>query len=286
MAGPIPGLSAAVIHGYLPGPDGGLGVAEVIFGKTNPSGRLPFSYQKHQNGPVLTYYHKLRQRDYDVEWEFGSGLSYTSFAYENARLNASVTDEHTPVALTVRVKNTGMRKGKHTVLLFGADVVRRVSPEAKLLRAFAKTRELGPGESQELTFVITPKEDLAFYGVERHRVLEGGDWLFGLGHEVDCRAKPEACLKLTVQLTTGYYPVCEAACNAFGKVHEACGPIWGAQPAGALRTLPGGADFGACYATCRQQKDWRWNMVDCLREIVAEPRDLCANAGALCRNPF
>jgi hypothetical protein len=65
--GPIPSLSAALIHGYLPGPDGGLGVAEVIFGKTNPSGRLPFTYQKHQNGPTLTYYHKLRQRDYDVE---------------------------------------------------------------------------------------------------------------------------------------------------------------------------------------------------------------------------
>jgi hypothetical protein len=44
-------------------------VAEVIFGKTNPSGRLPFTYQKHQNGPTLTYYHKLRQRDYDVECE-------------------------------------------------------------------------------------------------------------------------------------------------------------------------------------------------------------------------
>lgn len=132
-----------------------------MFGKVNPSGRLPFTYQKHQNGPTLPYWHKLRQRDYDVEWAFGEGLSYTTFAYENARLNASTTDEHTPVSLTVRVKNTGKRKGKHTVLLFGADVVRRISPETKMLKAFAKTRELGPGESQELTFVIIPKEDLA-----------------------------------------------------------------------------------------------------------------------------
>jgi beta-glucosidase len=92
---------------------------------------------------------------------FGEGLSFTTFAYENARLNASTTDEHTPVTLSLRVRNTGQRKGKHTVLLFGSDVVRRVSPEAKMLKAFAKTRELGPGETQDVSFTLHPKEDLA-----------------------------------------------------------------------------------------------------------------------------
>ncbi len=48
----------------------------MIFGKTNPSGRLPFTYQKHQNGPTLLYYHKLRQRDYDVECEFVGGSCF------------------------------------------------------------------------------------------------------------------------------------------------------------------------------------------------------------------
>lgn len=119
-------------------------------------------------------------------------------------------------------------------------------------------------------------------------MLESGDWLFGLGEQVDCRTKPEACLKLTVQLTSGYAPVCEAACQAYARVHEACAPIWGHARAAnqTVRTLSGGADFDACYAKCREQGDWRWNHVDCLREVVVEPRELCAKAGALCRNPF
>lgn len=127
------------------------------------------------------------------------------------------------------------------------------------------------------------------YGVERHRVLEGGDWLFGLGEQVDCRAKPETCLKLTVKLTEYYFPVCEAACQAFGRVHGACGPIWGHARAvndTRVKTLHGGSDFDACHALCRKQNDWRWNMVDCLREVAIEPRALCPKAGELCRNPF
>lgn len=150
-----------MINGFLPGPDGGLAVAEVLFGKTNPSGRMPFTYQKHQNGPTLPYWRKLRQRDFDVEWAFGEGLSYTTFSYENARLNASSTDENTPVALSLRVRNTGKRKGKHTVLLFGSDVVRRITPEVKMLKAFTKTRELMPGEAQDVVFVINPRADLS-----------------------------------------------------------------------------------------------------------------------------
>lgn len=92
---------------------------------------------------------------------FGEGLSYTTFAYENARLNASSTDEHTPVSLSVRVRNTGKRAGKHTVLLFGSDVVRRVTPEVKMLKGFHKTRLLEPGAVEDVTFVLHPREDLS-----------------------------------------------------------------------------------------------------------------------------
>ena len=66
-AGSIPGTANAVIHGYLSGPDAGIGVSDILFGHVNPSGRLPFTYPKFQNTP-LVYYRKIRQRDYAVEW--------------------------------------------------------------------------------------------------------------------------------------------------------------------------------------------------------------------------
>ncbi len=133
----------------------------------------------------------------------------------------------------------------------------------------------------------TPPNTKHSYGVERHRLLEGGDWLFGLGEKVDCRNKPEECLKLTVKLTEWYAPICEAACQAFGRVHEACAPLWAQlelEAGAAAKT--GGEDYAACEKQCRAQGDWRWNMVDCLREVAVEPRELCSKAGDLCRNPF
>ena len=293
LLGAIPGLSGALLHGYLPGPDGGLGVAEIIFGSVNPSGRLPFTYPKHQNGPSLMYWHKLRQRDYDVEWEFGAGLSYTTFAYENARIvSGSTTNEKTPVKVAVRVRNMGKRAGKHTVMLFGSDVVRRVSPETKMLKAFAKTQELKPGETQEVTLTLDPLEDLAFYGVDRHRVLEEGDWLFGLGEKVDCRKDASACFKLTVKLSKQYSPLCEAACTAWGRVHHTCSPLLDGQdgdtPVTAKTVVPHleGSDYGACLSTCQDMGDWRWSMVDCLRDVVMEPHDLCSKVTHVCAYPF
>jgi hypothetical protein len=127
--------------------------------------------------------------------------------------------------------------------------------------------------------------------VERHRVLEGGDWLFALGEKADCRTKPEECLKLTVKLSEWHSPICEAACQAFGRVHAACAPVWAAeaetkQEKDKEMEKTGGGDYAACEARCRQQGDWRWNMVDCLREVVVEPRELCPKAAELCRNPF
>ena len=296
LLGRIPTLSAAVLHAYLPGPDGGLGVGKILFGSVTPSGRIPFTYPKHQNGPVLTYFHKLRQRDYNVEWEFGTGLSYTSFAYDMPRITSGpTTDEHSPVKISVRVRNTGKRAGKHTVMLFGADVVRRITPEVKMLRAFNKTRDLQPGETQTVTFTLDPMEDLAFYGVERHRVLEEGDWLFGLGEKVDCRKDPSACLKLTVKLSSGYAPVCDAVCTAWGRVHLACAPVLSSGNNGTIpsskqmgEVVPnlGGSHHDSCMATCAQQGFWRWEMADCLRDVVMEPRMLCQHVRNVCVYPF
>jgi beta-glucosidase len=297
LLGSIPALSTAVLHGYLPGPDGGLGVGEILFGSVTPSGRIPFTYPKHQNGPTLVYYHKLRQRDYDVEWEFGAGLSYTSFAYEKPRITSGpTTDEYSPVEFSVKVRNTGKRAGKHTVMLFGADVVRRVTPEVKMLKAFNKTRELQPGETQTVTFTLDPMEDLSFYGVERHRVLEEGDWLFGLGEKVDCRKDASPCLKLTVKLSPAYSPICQAVCTAWGRVHFACAPVLLGDSSNngttttkeMMEVVPqlGGSDHSSCMATCAQQGYWRWDMADCVRDVVMEPRTLCQQVKNICAYPF
>ena len=299
LLGSIPALSTAVLHAFLPGPDGGLGVGEVLFGSVTPSGRIPFTYPKHQNGPTLTYYHKLRQRDYDVEWEFGAGLSYTSFAYKDARITSGpTTDEYSPVEFSVKVRNTGKSAGKHTVMLFGSDVVRRVTPEVKMLKAFNKTKELQPGETQTVTFTLDPMEDLSYYGVERHRVLEEGDWLFGLGEKVDCRKDASTCLKLTVKMSPGYSPICQAVCTAWGRVHSACAPVLLPSTPAATNTTTttkeemavvpnlGGSDHASCMATCAQQGYWRWEMADCLRDVVMEPRTLCQQLRNICAYPF
>lgn len=152
-------MATAVLHGFLPGPLGGVGISEVLFGDTNPSGRLTQTYPKYQNTPLF-YYHKIRQRDYDVQWPFGAGLSYTSFSYTNMRVSPTQGDENTPIKVFVTVQNTGQREGKHAVLLFVSDVVRRISPEVKMLKAFTKV-SLKPGEAKDVEFTLLPVEDFA-----------------------------------------------------------------------------------------------------------------------------
>lgn len=92
---------------------------------------------------------------------FGAGLSYTSFAYDNVHISSSTTDEKTPITISLSVRNSGTKSGKHTVMLFGADVVRRITPEVKMLKAFLKTKELKPGQSQAVSFTLDPMEDLS-----------------------------------------------------------------------------------------------------------------------------
>ena len=109
--------------------------------------------------------------------------------------------QNTPITISVTVRNSGYKPGRHAVLLFGVDVVRRITPEFKLLKGFVKTPVLQPNEAQTFQFTITPREDLSYYGVDRERVVEGGDFLFGVGHEVDCRKNPSQCVKLTLQVS-------------------------------------------------------------------------------------
>lgn len=178
-------LARAVLHTYLLGNEGGNVVADVLSGKINPSGRLPYTYPRHTNS-LTTYYHKYTETlefdpaaGYNPQWEFGHGLSYTSFAYSDLKLSSSELRTGTPVQVSVTVKNTGKVAGKETALLYVSDLVASITPEVKRLRGFQKV-ELQPGEEKELRFNISA-EDLSFINNDLKRVTEPGVFRLSVG---------------------------------------------------------------------------------------------------------
>ena len=150
----------AVVEAWIPGERGGEAVAEVLFGDTNPSGRLPVTVPRHA-GQLPVAYNQPRSKQYwlkegwgiryvDLEptplYPFGHGLSYTTFAYENLRLGATVIRPDGTLDVSVDVRNTGARPGKETVQLYVRDVVSSVT--TPVLRA-ARLPEGGPRPGRE-----------------------------------------------------------------------------------------------------------------------------------------
>ncbi|MDT7603268.1 MAG: beta-glucosidase [Acidobacteriota bacterium] len=171
----------AILMAYNPGNEGGTAVADVLTGDYNPSGRLPFTYPRSANN-LFNYDRKLFE-DADTsfgnlatrpQFEFGQGLSYTTFAYSNM----SVTPKSVPAGGTVNVRltvtNTGARAGRETVILYVRDEVASVSPPGKRVRRFAKIY-LEPGQSRDLSFTLRP-DDLSFVGADNRTVVEPGDF--------------------------------------------------------------------------------------------------------------
>ncbi|OQR82976.1 lysosomal beta glucosidase [Achlya hypogyna] len=151
----------AVLVSFLPCEAGGDALAKVIAGDVNPSGRLPLTYPATTGQLHQPYFH-LRNvacsesfRECPVQWPFGAGLSYTTFAYSNVTLGSRRVDRQRGVlSVAVTVTNAGTRRGKETVLLFLAQAVRRYAvPETKLLRRFTKV-DLLPGASERVTFEL------------------------------------------------------------------------------------------------------------------------------------
>ncbi len=178
-------LSSAVIHSYLLGNEGGNVIADVLAGKVNPSGKLPYTYPRHTNS-LLTYYHKYTETlkfdeaaGFHPQWEFGYGLSYTTFSYSNLRISSPVLSGSVPVVVSVDVVNSGKVAGKEAVLLFVSDEVASVTPEVKRLRGFDKI-ELQPGETRTVTFTVD-KERLSFINEQLQRVTEPGDFTVSVG---------------------------------------------------------------------------------------------------------
>ncbi|WP_382317571.1 beta-glucosidase [Hymenobacter bucti] len=196
---PVAEGSPAIIWAGLPGFGGGQALAEIISGKTNPSGKLPFTYPQAA-GHIANYHHdnnenSLELSDFGVGFEqhankakatmlteYGTGLSYTTFRYSNLQLSDSVLSGAGSVRATVRVTNTGARPGKEAVLWFMTDEIGRITRPVRLLKHFEK-QDFKPGESRELTFTIQPMKDLSYPAASGQRLLEDGFFVLRVGDQ-------------------------------------------------------------------------------------------------------
>jgi len=177
--------SAATIMTYLSGNEGGNALADILFGDVNPSGKLPITYPRFANA-LVNYYRKNLENGnsddghgYNPLYEFGYGLSYTTFAYSNLHLSKHDMKAGEALTVTVDVKNTGSRVGKESVLLYSREEYASITPDTKRLRAFQKI-DLQPGESRTVTFKITP-EDISFINDVSKRVTEAGQFTIEVG---------------------------------------------------------------------------------------------------------
>jgi len=176
----------AILESWFPGTQGGNAIADVLFGDCNPSGRLPFTYPRHTNA-LMNYDHKryeteeqpFSQEGFQPQFEFGSGLSYTTFAYSNMVVTPQKIGPGQNIKVSVDVKNTGQREGKEVVELYLSDLVASITPPGKRLVRFGKIH-LAPGESRTLSFTIAP-EDLSFIGADLKPTIEPGEFVLAVG---------------------------------------------------------------------------------------------------------
>lgn len=183
--------SKAILMSYLPGNFGGDAIADVIFGKQNPSGKLPYTYPKYPHSHV-NYWHKYSEEqtraegmynyesDYAPLYEFGHGLSYTTFEYSNLKLSKTKITEDETLEVTVDVRNTGKRDGKEAVLLYLSDLYASLAPDMKRLKGFEKI-ELKAGENKTVKFKIT-KDELSFVNIDSKTIAEPGDFEVKIGN--------------------------------------------------------------------------------------------------------
>ncbi len=177
--------SNAILMSYLPGNFGGDAIADVIFGKQNPSGKLPFTYPKYPHS-LVNYWHKYSEEqkraegmynyesDYAPLYEFGHGLSYTTFEYSNLKLSKTKISEEETIEVSVDIRNSGKRDGKEAVLLYLSDLYASLAPDMKRLKGFEKI-ELKAGETKTVKFNIT-KNELSFVNIDSKTIVEPGDF--------------------------------------------------------------------------------------------------------------
>ncbi|WP_161787082.1 glycoside hydrolase family 3 N-terminal domain-containing protein [Hymenobacter sp. IS2118] len=208
MIGGRPGIirnvsagTKAIIWAGLPGYGGGTALAEIISGKTNPSGKLPFTYPQFA-GHISNYHHDNNENSLDLSdfgagfekrdakykstmlTEFGEGLSYTTYAYAGLTLSDTVlTGPGARLRATVRVANSGARAGQEAVLWFLTDEVGRVTRPVRMLKHFEK-QAFAAGQSRDLTFDIEPLRDLSYPNGQGRPQLEDGWYTLRVGTQM------------------------------------------------------------------------------------------------------
>ena len=191
----------AILLPWQPGQEGGNSVADVFSGKTNPSGKLTMSFPiKYEDTPSsknwigtpaenptnVTYeegvyvgYRYFNTFKVKPSYEFGYGLSYTSFDVSNIKLSSNTFADQ--MNITVTVKNIGKTAGKEVIQLYLGAPSNTIDKPTSELKAFAKTKELQPGESQTLTLTLNPKDLASFVTTKNAWIAEAGNYIVAIG---------------------------------------------------------------------------------------------------------
>ena len=243
----------AVLVGFLPGPDAGKAILDIVMGEVNPSGRMPLTYPKFPDGGGSPYFHSVSDQcttgdgplphwnnvPCEVQWQFGHGLSFTEFAYSELTVSSETisyrangqskqaTGSET-LDVSVRVKNVGAMAGSETVMFYTFDESRHTTPEVKRLRSFEKIY-LKPGQEQvvKASFSLHDPDFLSLGPHDdSHVVIQNGmRFIVGVGAETNCRDPEESpiyCSEyVTVDAGNDYSSVCDAACTVWSE--SGCG---------------------------------------------------------------
>jgi beta-glucosidase len=179
----------AILEAWFPGTEAGNAVADVLFGKVNPGGKLPVTFPRTAGQSPLYYNHestgrppdpkdKYTSKYLDVPWTplfpFGHGLSYTEFKLSNLELSAPAIDADGKLTVAVDVANVGKREGDEVVQVYIQDVVASVTRPVQELKAFQRVT-LGPGETRRVAFTLGPQE-IGFYNRNMKWVVEPGEF--------------------------------------------------------------------------------------------------------------
>ena len=174
---------SAIVNIYLPGNFGGDALSDVLSGKVNPSGKLPYTYPAYPNS-LIPYYFKPSEVQNNSQgaynyvgevnnlYDFGFGLSYSEFTYSNLEINNDQFNLDDSIKISVNVKNSGKIDGSETVQLYSSDLYASLTPDVKRLRDFDKI-ELKAGEMKTITFEL-PVSELAFANSDNQFVVESG----------------------------------------------------------------------------------------------------------------
>jgi len=179
----------AILMSWYPGQRGGEAVADVLFGKYNPAGRLPVTFYKstHELADFTDYNMRAGKgftyRYYQGEalYPFGHGLSYTNFEYSNLKIDNTQLCEEDEFIVSVTVKNTGKIEGEEVVQLYVKDMVAETWMPLKQLRKFQRVT-LNKNEQKTLSFTLKAKDDLRYYNAMLRRyAVDPGDFEIQIG---------------------------------------------------------------------------------------------------------